>query len=397
MEALHQEVKSNHFYSFILFYAHLNLFKKDGNSTRLQHALAYFLGCLRDIAPEHMRETWVSMILEAYRLLRSPKIDDFWQRLTPEQHVRLEILKPYCRALIARGEPSGAQRIIGHYQNLNLQTPLEPGIKDLIDELVNAESCKPTMSQLVQIVSESLQRNTVQLRTHYNQIVSKDFEDYVDIVSPGQLPHVFLKNAMLEVAQEIILRKNNLQINSESDSVRRNFRITKEDLINDWFTSLFDKRMAEARVGIRDQKRGGQSASGNGPGEIDGFITTAKNRRIAIFEAFRLFSLDTTVIFEHLDKMAGYDHESLSPVFIAAYCDASDFSKLVRGYAELIAARDYTGFTVETDATNVVEPLHDTDHLWLGMEHRRRDRRDIIFYHMLLNLRCSPRPSHDES
>ena len=65
-----------------------------------------------------------------------------------------------------------------------------------------------------------------------------------------------------------------------------------------------DKRMAEARVGFRDQKRAGQSRSCKSPGEIDGYITDARNNRLSIFEAFRLFSLDTTVISEHLNKIS---------------------------------------------------------------------------------------------
>jgi hypothetical protein len=144
--------------------------------------------------------------------------------------------------------------------------------------------------------------------------------------------------------------------------------------------------MAEARIGLRDQKRGGQSTSGKSPGEIDGYITDAKNRRLSIFEAFRLFSLNTTVISEHLNKISGYDNESLSPVFIAAYCDVSDFSALVRDYAEFITSRDYTGFTVESEAGSRVETLHNSDHLWLGMERRLRNHREIIFYHLLLNM-----------
>ena len=144
--------------------------------------------------------------------------------------------------------------------------------------------------------------------------------------------------------------------------------------------------MAEARIGFRDQKRGGQSVSGKDTGEIDGYITDARNKRLSIFEAFRIFSLETTVISDHLNKIAGYDNESLSPVFIAAYCDVSNFDELVRGYAKFIANQSYSGFTVESGTGSEVEPQFSTDHLWLGMERRRRGNREIIFYHLLLNM-----------
>ena len=156
----------------------------------------------------HLRDTWVAMVLDAYRLLGTTEIDSFWIRLTPEQQTRLEILKPYCRALIARGEPSGARRVIGRYRDLNLQTPDELGLEDLLEKVNKAEPDGISMSQLVHLINEGAQRSTVQLKKHYTQISSMDFESYVAIVSADH-PHVYLKNAVLEVAQEMVLRKAN--------------------------------------------------------------------------------------------------------------------------------------------------------------------------------------------
>ncbi|MEL1221817.1 hypothetical protein TVA88_22275, partial [Aeromonas hydrophila] len=146
-------------------------------------------------------------------------------------------------------------------------------------------------------------------------------------------------------------------------------------------------RMAEARVGLRDQKRGGTSSSGNGPGEIDGYIIDSRNRRIAIFEAFRLFSVDTTVISEHLNKIAGYDNECLGAIFILAYCDVSDFSGLTRGYESFIATENYTGFTCVHGLENKLATLNSQDNLWFGMESRQRGDKRINIYHLLLDMK----------
>lgn len=386
MEVLYKETKNNH-HSFMLIKGRIALHKINLDATKLRHALSQFLGSLGDMEQELMPTTWVATILDIYRQLQdSPKIDDFWMSLNQDQQARLEILHPYCKALMARGDALIAQQIITRYRELNQQASEGLGINDLLNELIKTLPSEQTMSQLVQVINEGSQRSTEQLTKHYSQIVSKNFEDYVIIVGQGQSPEEFLKNAVLEVAQELLLRKKNIQLHQVNLRGEMSFRITKEDLINDWFTSLFDHRMAEARVGFRDQKRGGQSDSGKSPGEIDGYITDAKNKRIAIFEAFRLFSLDTTVITDHLNKIAEYDNESLSPVFIAAYCDVSDFDALVSGYAKLIATQDYAGFTVESEADSRVESLHNTDQLWLGVERRRRSHREIIFYHLLLNM-----------
>lgn len=386
MEALYKETQSSH-HSFMLFKGRIASQRAKPNTTGLRHALSQFLGSLDSMEPELMPTTWVASILDSYRQLQdSPKIDDFWMKLNQDQQAKREILHPYCLALIERGDALIAQKIISRYRELNQQASDALGITDLMDELGRNLPSPLSMSQLVQVMSEESQRSNAQLTNHYNQIVSKDFEGYVAIVGQGQSPEEFLKGVVQEVAQELLLRKKNLQLHQENSQGAISFRITQEDLINDWFTSLFDKRMAEARVGFRDQKRAGQSRSGKSPGEIDGYITDARNNRLSIFEAFRLFSLDTTVIFEHLNKIAGYDNESLSPVFIAAYCDVSDFDELVRGYAELITKQDYVGYAKESGGSSKVEVQRHTDDLWLGMERRRRGHREIIFYHLLLNM-----------
>jgi hypothetical protein len=386
MEVLHRETKSS-FHSFLLFQGRLAVSRNNGDVNRVRHALSQFLFSLGDTEPEHMPSQWVANILDAYRQLHDTSgINAFWAKLTPLQQASAEILRPYCLALITRGEPLIAQQIISRYQELNPQTSDSLGLNDLIDELHKALPPNMSISRLVQVINEDSQRSSVQLRKHYSQIVSKDFDEYVAIVGNGQASHEFLKNAMLEVAQELLLRKKNLHLHSTSATGITSYRITQEDLINDWFTSLFDKRMAEARVGLRDQKRGGQSESGNRPGESDGFITDAKNKRIAIFEAFRLFSKDTTVISQHLDKIAKYDNESLSPVFMVGYCDVKDFDALVRGYVDFIIHRDYAGFIAESKKDDGVEILYYRDYLWLGMERRRRSHREVVFYHLLLDM-----------
>jgi hypothetical protein len=191
MEALYKESKNND-HSFMLFKGRLALHENNQDTTGLRHALSQFLGSLGDTEPEHMRAFWVATILDAYRQLQdSPGIDDFWMRLNPDQQARLEILRPYCKALMARGEALIAQQIITRYRELNLQASEGLGITDLIDELVKSLPSEQTMSQLVQVINEASQRSITQIAKHYSQIASKDFEDYVAIVGQGQPPHEF--------------------------------------------------------------------------------------------------------------------------------------------------------------------------------------------------------------
>lgn len=387
MEQLCKENNSNNFI-FMLFRAKLVLYEIDSNITALRSALSQVLERIAGVSPAKMPTLWVAAILDAYQKLQDYLgIDNFWKRLESDQQDRRETMHPYCLSLIKRGDALIAQQIITRYRKLNLKTSDDLGITELIDELGKALPNEHSLSQMIQIVNEDSQRSIVQLRKHYSQIVSKEFVDYVDIVGQGLSLHEFLKDVVLEVTQELLLRRTNLQLHSESATEKSNFRITKEDLINDWFVSLFDKRMADARIGMRDQKRGGRSASGKSPGEIDGYITDSKNKRISIFEAFRLFSTDTTTIIEHLNKISGYDNESLSPIFIVAYCDVDDFCKLTKSYSSFIADHNYTGFAVNSGLTSNIEALESWDNLWLGMERRFRNEKEVIFYHLLINMR----------
>jgi len=387
MEALCRESK-NSSHSFLLFQGRLALYESNADAVKLRHALSQFLGNIADSDPDVIPTGWIASILGAYQQLRDSKeIDGYWAKLSPDKKDRLEILHPYCKALIERGEPFIAQQIVNRYLELNQKTSDGLGLNELIDELLKAIPRDQSMSQLIQVVNEESQRSMTQLAKHYNQIVSKDFVEYVAIVKPERLPHEFLKDVVVEVARELLLRKRNLQIHATDSKDKVCAHITKEDLINDWFTSLFDKRMAEARIGLRDQKRGGQSTSGKSPGEIDGFITDSNNKRISIFEAFRLFYNDTNTIAEHLNKIAGYDNESLSPVFIVVYSNFSDFTALVNNYKAFVAKQSYSGFNIiDTESGHLVEVQLNQDHLWLGMERRYRQNSEIIFYHLLLNM-----------
>ncbi|WP_454740215.1 hypothetical protein [Cupriavidus necator] len=391
VDALYQETR-NKDHSFLLFAGRLALHQTGEPGIGIREALTQFRNSLGDTRPDEMRVTWVATILEAYRQLHDDQeIDSFWATLSQDQQDRLQVLAPYCKALIERDQALMAKQIVNRYRKLNQLEDHVGELAGLIDELCKAIPHEQSMSGLIQALNEGAQRNIVQLAKHYAQIASTEFEDYVSIVAPEKRPHEFLMNAVLDVSRELLLRKKNLLLQEKDGVGKTRARITKEDLINDWFTSLFDHRMAEARIGFRDQKRGGQASSGRNPGEIDSFITDARNRRIAIFEAFRLFSLDANVITDHLNKLASYDNESLSPVFIAAYCDVGRFSALVDGYATLIASTNYSGFTRVGESESHIQVLESGEHLWLGMERRLRGQQEIIVYHLLLNM-----GSHDK-
>lgn len=384
IEALYKETQSSH-HLLLLLDSNISLSKKTGKSENLDNILNFCLTEQSNTHPAELSINWVIKILESYTLLNNDTdIDIFWSKLSPNQQYIQEILYLYCKSLIKRDRALIAQEIINKYSLLNNLKIHELNLDELTMELFHAQTTE-AKSQLMIALMESKERTPTQLSNHYSQIISSDFNTYVSIISSHTEPHEFLKNIIQDISLELLLRKKNLNIHSISSSQKTNYRITKEDLINDWFTSLFDKRMSEARIGLRDQKRGGESSSAKSPGEIDGYITGSNNTRISLFEAFRLFSVDTTVIEEHLDKIAGYDNEGLSPIFIMAYCDVPSFESLSDGYKTLINRKEYVSFS--KPQIHEINVLEDSDQLWIAKEKRFRKSKEIIFYHFLLNLR----------
>ncbi|MHA3093151.1 hypothetical protein [Acinetobacter brisouii] len=380
IEALYKETQSSH-HLLLLLDSNISLYNKTGVSGNLDHTLKFCLTKQINTHPADLSINWVSKILESYILLKNDAdIDYFWSQLSLHQKNFENILYLYCQSLINRNKPLIAQQLINQYCQLNKLDINELKIDDLMKELLDASN-KDVATKLLEYALESNQRTPTQLSKHYAEIVSSEFDIYVSIVSPTTQPHEFLKNIFIEICGELLLRKKNLQLHDKA----LNLQISEEDLINDWFTSLFDKRMAEARIGFHDQKRGGQSSNGLSPGEIDGFITDSKNRRIAIFEAFRLFGLTQIVIDEHIDKIHSYDEESLDQVFIMAYCDVVNFDKLVCKYINYITNRSHAGFQ---QTISPLRQLHETtENMWVGIEKRMRGNKETIFYHFLLNMK----------
>lgn len=387
MKALCAEVNAPHF-AYTLFKGHIAELSDNQNKAAYRHALNKFLEQTSSITPDQMAASWVAMVLDVMMQVGDQlRADEYWRKLTGEQHRTWEILLPYCKGLIQRGEPLLASQIINEFREFNLIfSEHDVGLAELITQLSQALPNQNPVLDIIHAVAESNQRSIAQLRQHYLRITGGSFEDYVQITEGDSSKEIFLKKVITEVAGELLLRKKNLQ--SQQCTGGQLNRIINEDLINDWFASLVDMRMAEARIGFRDQKRAGSSESGKSPGESDGLITDSKNRRIAIFEAFRLSSLNKSVITEHLNKVSGYDTEALSPVFMVAYCDVKDFSALTFGYHSFISGIDYTGYKKIEQAVKIDEETI-TDNLWVCTETRLRGGRKVMFCHLLLNMHCN--------
>lgn len=315
-------------------------------------------------------------------------IDALWNKLSEAQQNNIAIVTCYCKSLKQRGEHHSANLIfekLQKYHNVaSLGDEAEKQWHELREMIVNDH--EPVVIAALSKALSEIPKSTNELRQRYHEICSKKLKEVISIIDgTDSTIERFLYENIYSIIDELQLRKNYLN-NFNNSGNTTSYRITKEDLVNDWLTSLFDHKLSYLGLSCRDQKRGGQSSSTENPGEIDFFLCGKNNERIAIMEAFRLFSNDTTVINSHLNKVAGYDQQCLSPVFIVAYCDVKNFSTLCDNYDNDSRQREYSGFKKSTVSEELFTVIEDSSTLKAYKEIRYRGRKPVTIYHLLVNL-----------
>ncbi|MCG7530413.1 hypothetical protein MHM98_03440 [Psychrobium sp. MM17-31] len=317
-------------------------------------------------------------------------VDVLWNRLSKSQHHNVSIVTSYCSSLKQRGQHYVAQSIYEKLKNYHNVTSLgEEADQQLLElEALIVKDIEPKHASALTNMLANQPRSVDELRQRYSEIKSQKLADIVTIIEGANSTiDSFLYEQLSSIIGEIQLRKSNLNKTTDKSGSQDSHRIINEDPINDWVTSLFDHRLSYIGLSCRDQKRGGRSPNSQNPGEIDFFLCGNNNERIAIMEAFRLFSNDTTVIESHLNKIAGYDQECLSPVFIIAYCDVSDFIGLCDKYYDDTKVRDYKGFEKSTTKGDNIQTVQSSQTLNFYKEVRYRAHKPIVIYHLMINLR----------
>lgn len=86
------------------------------------------------------------------------RTDEYWRKLTGEQHRTREILLPYCKGLIQRGEPLVASQIINEFREFNLiLSEHDVGLTELITQLSQALPNQNPVLDIIHAMAESSQ------------------------------------------------------------------------------------------------------------------------------------------------------------------------------------------------------------------------------------------------
>lgn len=388
-DALYNETKEIQ-YAGKRFSAQLRVLEiNSSKSEKYQYPLSLWVDSIKTVDISSLENIHIKNWLRCMReLKRHEDIEKLWLEISAEQRMNIAIATNFCMSLKGRGDTRRAKDIydqVKEYHKIETLGEVAEKEMQILDDLILNDQ-EPTIVALLSKQYNDKPKSNDELKRSYDEIFSKSksLSEILKVISSKALDE-FLYSGMMKIMNEILLRKKNLQIHENSD--KKTSRITGEDLINDWVTSIFDRQYAYIGLSCRDQKRGGQSESKETPGEIDFFLCDSRNERISIMEAFRLFSNDTTVINTHLNKISGYDQECLGVVFVIAYCDVADFSGLCGKYEADTQIREYAGFTKGLNDSEKLTVRENSSTIKSYREVRYRDGKPITIYHLMLNLR----------
>lgn len=326
---------------------------------------------------------YLSCLLELHEY---SDIEVCWSSLNETKRQSLPVASVYCKKLKATGEIQKAIDLLEQLKNYHQYSDLPKEQKQLLDELNNIiindiETKKWTHALEMTIFKK---RTVEQLTQYYREIKDGPPQDLGKIISNKDLKE-FLYENVIAVCKELLKRVAYLR-QKKATANTASYKIAGEDNINNWFISLFDQRLHPWGIHCSGQKQLGDSPNTetNNPGEIDGYFETSSGG-IAIFEAFRLFSNDTKVITDHLNKLSGYNPEGLDPIFILGYCDVNDFGSLCSKYQNTIKGMIYNDFSLPLDKDKMLQTTQGK--LFAFSETRElHDRQEITFFHILLDF-----------
>lgn len=327
---------------------------------------------------------YLSCLLELHEY---SDIEVCWSSLDETKRQSLPVASIYCKKLKGTGEIQKAIGLLEELKNYHKYSNLPKEQQQLLDELndiiINDVETKKWTHALEMTIFKK--RTVEQLTQYYREIKDCPPQDLGKIISNKDLKE-FLYENVIAVCKELLKRVAYLRQKKATKNTA-SYKIAGEDNINNWFTSLFDQRLHPWGIHCTGQKQIGDSPNPetNNPGEIDGYFETAKKDDISIFEAFRLFSNNTKVITDHLNKLAGYNPVGLDPIFILGYCDVKNFGTLCSNYQSTIKSTPYTNFS-EPIGKNEMLPINQGRLFAFSETRALYDRQEITFFHILLDF-----------
>ncbi len=368
--------KPNHQYLINMLRAYYEAYKNDKNKKeKFEYIISEYKKYEQKLE-NHKKELYDYQILSALYL----DIDDFrlfselWSELPKIYYFDLYIAQIRCKFLQKNKQLTEAlnylEELKKHHKSFN-----ENEIKEL-DELeakikkeITIEIKEKISTNVVLEKTKSLD-NKYDAQNYWLQIKNMDDESHAHIFASQVNVEEYIKDIMLNIAEELLERKKNLQRVSENN------KLELEDIINDWVTSLLSQRKSFLGWKVLDQKRGGVSGSEKGVGEKDLVVKNSKNRNLFLFEAFK------NNIEKHLNKLDGYNASGCKLILVFVYTKENDFVKYSTSYKDKISNMNYKGFDNIKLPVNVekIDSQSSTIHLYKEIRQKNKEKTSILHY-----------------
>jgi len=305
-----------------------------------------------------------------------------WQEMPKQYQYDFRILELRCEFLQEINQSSKAKEYIRNFKKIYTLSDDEKVKIEKIEDELNTHIKIQTENELnVKIDFQSNYLTLQEAKKYWLQIKNMSSEEHAQIFSNKQNLNNFIIEIMLNISKELLNRTVNIKR-------QQNEKLEIEDIINDWVTSLLGQKMSFLNWSVRDQKRSGKSASGKNVGETDLETYNANNEKLFLFEAFRLSSVDTTTISEHINKLDGYNPDGSQIIILMVYTKVKDFVELCKKYEKFLQTFEYKGFDKLSSLSkhSFEEMVSNSSNIKLLKEVRYKNGKEMNLYHYLLDF-----------
>lgn len=155
----------------------------------------------------------------------------------------------------------------------------------------------------------------------------------------------------------------------------------------DQYNSLFQSLLSAKGYTANEQTQRGVSSSEKQAGELDILIFSQEKLPLSIFEAFKLSSIDTATISQHLKKLSeNYDPNGLRINYVVVYAKDDNFVDLWRRYLEFVPTVTFDNITISSSIQDITARYPNMAGIKIGLI--KYNNRDAIVqvYHLFMNM-----------
>lgn len=296
------------------------------------------------------------------------EFDQTFAALDQVRQLQLPILELRLQNLKRRGQRDEATRLLARARDFHRGPG---GIGEVkVDELARAVELEASaMLPSVASARQQAEARVAKHRAELGNLRRMRPEHLAAVAGETETTSLaeFLLEEMIVAATELQLHVNVLQ------------QLALEDEYNDIYVSMLRMRLSAWHWQILDQTRGGQSdGPGKQAGRRDWTYRGSNGQELALAEAYRLTSVNTTAIDKHLGKLEKYDPVGHPQHFVVVYAEGLDLDQFWPKYVEHVGKSRPEKFGEHTPVPGRMR---------VGKVTYAREGRETSVFHLVLKVK----------